>query len=67
MDSPSVKANEALGSPFLKPMAFHAIPMQHKTTYFGHSISSTTLEMIHQLPKRINVEDLGKFTNLSIV
>jgi hypothetical protein len=29
----------------------------------GDSTSSTTSEMTHQLPKRINIKELGKFTN----
>jgi hypothetical protein len=30
---------------------------------FGDSTSSTTSKMTYQLPKRINIEELGKFTN----
>jgi len=63
MDSPLVKVNEALGSPLLKSMAFHVTLVHQKIMNLGTPFLSPIHETMHQLPKRTNIEELGKSTN----
>jgi hypothetical protein len=67
MDSPSVKVNEALGSPLLKSMAYHVTLVHQKIMNLVTPFVPPTHETMHQLPKRTNIDELGKSTNWSTI